>query len=112
MMNIQDITSRLAMMPDQQLTQYAAMNRTDPYVLSLAMSEHNRRKQMRTAAQGAMMGQTPPPPVVDQLLQQMEFGVDTVIPDTLWNMYKNTLDDFLLAREELTKYLQDNDAGY
>ena len=42
----------------------------------------------------------------------MGFGVDTIIPDALWNKYKTALDDFLMVREELAKHLQDNDAGY
>ena len=42
----------------------------------------------------------------------MGIGVDAIIPDSLWNKYKTALDDFLMVREELAKYLQDNDAGH
>ncbi len=50
MVNVEQITSRLSMMPDQALQQYAMMNKNDPYILALAVSESNRRKQMRAAA--------------------------------------------------------------
>jgi lysozyme family protein len=45
------------------------MHKSDPYTLSLALSESNRRKQLR---QGAQMGQQQPQPkVVDQEIAQM-----------------------------------------
>jgi hypothetical protein len=68
MINVNQITAQLARMPDQALQQFAAMHKTDPYTLSLALSESNRRKQMR---QGAQMEQQPQPKVVDQELAQM-----------------------------------------
>ena len=72
MFSVQDLMSRLTMMPDAQLQQYAAANKTDPYVLSLAMSEHNRRAQMRNAAQALQAGQVPPMTVADQALMSMQ----------------------------------------
>jgi len=51
--NINQMTADLAAMSDQQLQSYAALHKDDPYTISLAMSESNRRKAMRTP-QGAM----------------------------------------------------------
>jgi hypothetical protein len=60
MIDVNQITSTLRGMPDQQLQQYAMMHKGDPYILSLAVSESNQRKQMRTAAQGQAGGQQMP----------------------------------------------------
>lgn len=69
MLNVQNITAKLASLPDQALQQYAAMNKDDPYIMSLAMSESNRRKQIRAAQQS--QGMQEQPTVVDQALQEM-----------------------------------------
>lgn len=68
MLNVNQITSQLAKMPDQALQQYAAMHKNDPYILALAVSESNRRKEIRGAAQQPQGEQ---PKVVDQELAQM-----------------------------------------
>jgi hypothetical protein len=68
MINVNQITARLASMPDQALQQYAAMHKNDPYVMALALSESNRRKQMR---QGAQMQTPQQPKVVDQEIAGM-----------------------------------------
>ena len=69
MINIEQITSRLAKMPDQSLQQYAMMHKDDPYIIALAMSESKRRKDMRASAQaGPAQAQ---PKVVDQELARM-----------------------------------------
>lgn len=68
MINVNQITAQLARMPDNMLQQFAAMHKTDPYTLSLALSESNRRKELR---QGAQMEQQPQPKVVDQEISQM-----------------------------------------
>lgn len=68
MINVNQITAQLARMPDQALQQYAQMHKSDPYTLSLALAESNRRKQMR---QGAQMNAPEQPKVVDQELQGM-----------------------------------------
>jgi hypothetical protein len=70
MINVNQITSQLARMPDQALQQYAMMHKNDPYTVSLALSESNRRKQMRDAAQG-QQGMAPQPKVVDQGIASM-----------------------------------------
>ena len=62
--NVNAITSDLRMMSDQQLQQYAAMHKNDPYILPMAVSESNARKQMRMQAQGAQ-GMQPQPKVAD-----------------------------------------------
>ena len=70
MINVNQITAQMARMSDPALQQFAAMHKSDPYTLSLALSESNRRKQMR---QGAPAGapQQPQPKVVDQEVAQM-----------------------------------------
>lgn len=68
--NVNQITSTLRNMPDQQLQQYAAMHKADPYVLSLAVAESNSRKQLRAAQQAKMAGQQQPT-VADQNVAQM-----------------------------------------
>ena len=68
MINVNQITSQLARMPDPALQKYAQMHKDDPYVMALAMSEFNRRKQMR---QGAQANAPEQPKVVDQAIQNM-----------------------------------------
>jgi len=68
MLNVNQITSQLARMPDPALQKYAQMHKDDPYVMALAMSEFNRRKQMR---QGAQANAPEQPKVVDQAIQSM-----------------------------------------
>lgn len=63
----QDVMDSLALMPDPALQQYALMHKDDPYVMSLAMSESNRRKKLRAAQQG-QAGQMPQPKVIDQAI--------------------------------------------
>ena len=65
MMNVQQTASRLARMPDPALQQYAMMHKNDPYTVSLALFESNRRKELRAAAQG-QQGMGEQPKVVDQ----------------------------------------------
>ena len=77
MINVQNISSKLASLPDQALKQYAEMHKEDPYVFSLAISESNRRKQLRSQSQ-----QPPPQPkVVDQALQDMD--IRKALPEDL-----------------------------
>jgi len=78
MINVNQITAQLAKMPDQALQKYAAMHKADPYVLTLAMAESNRRKQLRAGAQAAQAGQQQPN-VVDQELSQMALPEDSGI---------------------------------
>jgi hypothetical protein len=68
MIDVNKITSTLAKLPDQQLQQYAQMHKADPYIMALAMSESNRRKELRSAGQGPAQEQ---PKVVDQMVAEM-----------------------------------------
>ena len=70
MINVNQITSQLAKLPDQALQQYAALNKNDPYIMALAVAESNRRKELRTAAQSAQ-GAPQQAPVVDEVVQGM-----------------------------------------
>jgi hypothetical protein len=70
MIDVNKITSTLAKLPDAQLQQYAQLHKADPYIMSLAMSESNRRKEMRAASQGAQ-GMQAQPKVVDSEIAQM-----------------------------------------
>ena len=67
---LSNISDNLAMMKDPALQQFAQMHKNDPYMVSLALSESNRRKKIRTAAQG-QAGATPQPKVVDAAIQGM-----------------------------------------
>ncbi len=70
MINVNQITSQLAKLPDQMLQKFAAMHKNDPYTVSLALAESNRRKDLRAAAQAKMAGQQMPK-VVDQEVAEM-----------------------------------------
>jgi hypothetical protein len=67
MLNVIDITSRLAKMSDPQLRQYAQIHKDDPYTLALAAAENKRRAQLRASGQQ----QAPQPTVADQVISQM-----------------------------------------
>jgi len=55
--NVDLITQTLAkLQPDSALQNYARMHKNDPYILSLATAESNRRKALRLAAQGQNAG--------------------------------------------------------
>jgi hypothetical protein len=70
MINVNQITSTLRGLPDRALQQYAMMHKGDPYILSLAVSESNQRKQMRMAGQ-AQAGAMPQPKVADAAIAGM-----------------------------------------
>ena len=69
MFDVNQITSTLRGMGDRALQQYAMMNKGDPYILSLAVSESNQRKQLRTAAQARNIA--PQPKVADAAIASM-----------------------------------------
>ena len=63
------ITKTLAsLQPDSALQQYAMLHKNNPYILSLAKSESDRRKTLRMAVQGNPGQQ---PTVVDQSIAGM-----------------------------------------
>ena len=68
--NVNKITSTLAKLGDAELQQYAQMHKNDPYIMALAMSESNRRKDMRDAGQAAQ-GMQEQPKVVDRMVSEM-----------------------------------------
>lgn len=70
MIDVNKITSTLAKLPDAQLQQYAQMHKNDPYIMALAMSESNRRKELRDAGQAAQ-GMQEQPKVVDRMVAEM-----------------------------------------
>lgn len=78
MLNVQTLTNTLSRMPLPQLQQYAALHKNDPYVVALALSIANQKKQMSTAQMGEA-GAQPQPKVVDQeiagMAQQMPENV-------------------------------------
>jgi hypothetical protein len=68
-MNPQNVLSSLRMMSDQQLQQYAAMHKNDPFIFPLAFQESQTRKQMRSESQAMQAG--PQEKVADQALAAM-----------------------------------------
>lgn len=70
MINVNQLTSQLAKMADPMLQKFASMHKDDPYTVSLALAESNRRKELRAGAQARMAGQQQPK-VVDQVVSQM-----------------------------------------
>lgn len=69
MINVNQLTSQLRMMPDQALQRVAMMYKQDPYILPLVISESMARKKLRAAGQ-AQMAQ-PQPKVADQAIMAM-----------------------------------------
>jgi hypothetical protein len=66
--NVNQITSMLAkLQPDSALQNYAQMHKNDPYIVSLVMSESNRRKELRAVEPS--IGEQPK--VVDQEIAQI-----------------------------------------
>jgi len=70
MIDVNKITSTLAKLPDAMLQKYAQLNKADPYIMALAMSESNRRKELRSAGQGGQ-GMQAQPKVVDKMVAEM-----------------------------------------
>ena len=70
MIDVNQITTTLRGLPDRALQQYAMMHKGDPYILSLAVSESNQRKQLRAAGQG-QAGAMPQPKVADAAIAGM-----------------------------------------
>ena len=82
MIDVNQITTTLRSMPDRALQQYAMMNKTNPYVLSLAVAESNQRKQLRQAAQARMA--VPQPKVADAAVAGM--AEDPAAVDAMGNV--------------------------
>ncbi len=97
MINVNQITTQLARMPDQALQQYAQMHKSDPYVLSLALAESNRRKQMRSSSQ---MSAPEQPKVVDQALAGMGAGLPALPANNLRGMEQSMAAGGIVAFDE------------
>ena len=67
MINVNQITRRLSMLPDGELKNFAEMHKQDPYTFSLAISESVRRKDLRSAPRP----EEQQPTVADQQLSAM-----------------------------------------
>ena len=70
MLNVQSLTNTMSRMTLPQLQQYAALHKDDPYVVSLALSIANQKKQADIARAG-QAGMMPQPKVVDQQIADM-----------------------------------------
>jgi hypothetical protein len=74
-------------MSDQQLQQYAAMHKNDPYILPMAIAESNARKQMRSAQ--SMGQQQPQQKVADASIAGMlpeDQGIGALPAQNIQNM--------------------------
>jgi hypothetical protein len=80
MLNVEQITSELARLPDGSLQRYAMMHKDDPYVMSLALSEANRRKELRA---GAHMQAPQQPKVAEQALAGMAQQAPEQMPEAV-----------------------------
>jgi len=69
-LNVNKLTSMLAKLADNALQSYASMHKSNPYVLSLAVAEANRRKELRASGQMRGAGQ-PQPKVADVAIANM-----------------------------------------
>lgn len=70
MLNVKTLTDTMSRMELPQLQQYATLHKNDPYIVTLALSIANQKKQMK-AGQAGQAGMQPQPKVVDQELSQM-----------------------------------------
>ena len=69
MINVNQLTSQLRMLPDQALQRVAQMYKNDPYIFPMVISEGMARKKLRAAGQAQMT--QPQPKVTDQALMAM-----------------------------------------
>jgi hypothetical protein len=70
MLNVKTLTDTMSRMELPQLQQYASLHKNDPYIVTLALSIANQKKQMK-AGQAGQAKMMPQPKVVDQQLAQM-----------------------------------------
>lgn len=69
MINVNQLTAQLRMMPDQALQRVAMMYKQDPYILPLVISESMARKKLRAAGQA--QAAQPQAKVADQAIMAM-----------------------------------------
>jgi hypothetical protein len=65
MLNVKTLTDTMSRMELPQLQQYATLHKNDPYIVTLALSIANQKKQMKMGQDG-QAGMMPQPTVVDQ----------------------------------------------
>jgi hypothetical protein len=70
MLNVKTLTDTMSRMELPQLQQYATLHKNDPYIVTLALSIANQKKQMK-AGQAGQAGMQPQPKVADQQIAQM-----------------------------------------
>jgi hypothetical protein len=70
MLNVKTLTDTLSRMELPELQDYATLHKNNPYVVTMALSIANQKKQMK-AAQDGQAGMQPQPKVVDQQISQM-----------------------------------------
>jgi hypothetical protein len=70
MLNVKTLTDTMSRMELPQLQQYAALHKNDPYIVTLALSIANQKKQMKMGRDG-QAGMMPQPKVADQEIAQM-----------------------------------------
>jgi len=70
MLNVKTLTDTMSRMELPQLQQYATLHKNDPYIVTLALSIANQKKQMKMGQDG-QAGMMPQPKVVDQKIDQM-----------------------------------------
>jgi hypothetical protein len=70
MLNVKNLTDTMSRMELPDLQKYAAMHKNDPYIVTLALSIANQKKQMK-AGQAGQAGMMPQPRVVDQQIAGM-----------------------------------------
>lgn len=70
MLNVKTLTDTMSRMELPQLQQYASLHKNDPYIVTLALSIANQKKQMK-AGQAGQAGMMPQPKVIDQQIAQM-----------------------------------------
>jgi hypothetical protein len=70
MLNVKTLTDTMSRMELPQLQQYAALHKNDPYIVTLALSIANQKKQMKMGQDG-QAGMMPQPKVADQQIAQM-----------------------------------------
>ena len=70
MLNVKTLTDTMSRMPLPELQKYASLHKNDPYIVTLALSIANQKKQMQ-AGQAGQAGMQPQPKVVDQQISDM-----------------------------------------
>lgn len=79
MIDVNQLTQQLRLMPDQALQQIAMMYKDDPYILPMVISEDTARKKLRMAAQA--QAAQPQGTVKDQAIMSMGMGEEPQAPD-------------------------------